>query len=677
MSTGRLPKDHRVYFYLALVFLVFLLITPKTGKFNYDYKKGSPWAYDNLVAQFDFPILKTEEELAKEKSAAGSKVIPFYRYSDQATRETVREAENIDFGKYPALKQEVGAALQDIYDRGVLDEDKDVKDEDLHASLNDVIFVQRDKRASKSPRSNVYTVATAREKLLSEVSSKNPHENVDSILRADGVYDVIAPNLIYDKETTELVHAESVDYISETEGFVSAGQLIVARGEIVTEGVKQMLDSYKAEYEDSLGFSGPGILLWMGNGIISLGIVLILFISMLYAYPAVFGKMNEYLYLLFQFLLITVVSMLSERINPQLLFLMPLTLAVLYLLAFFKKKLVVLIYLVDLLPLLVFCHNGTQLFMMFAISGTVSMLIFEHFNRSWRQFVHAVIVFAVLFTVYSGFMFMNGTRWTLRQPTYLLLGSLLCVAGYPLIYLFEKIFQLVSNSRLQELCDTNNPLLREMASKAPGTFQHSLQVMNMADAAARSIGANVLLVRAGAMYHDIGKINNPQCFIENETIGTYYHKDLSPQQSAREIIRHVSDGVVLADRYNLPEVIKDFILTHHGTTLTGYFYNKYVNAGGDPADDSAFRYNGKRPQTKEQIIVMLCDSIEAASRTLKDNKPETFDLFVENMVNAKDKDGQFEDADISIKELNILKTELKAYLSQLYHDRIAYPKRRG
>jgi putative nucleotidyltransferase with HDIG domain len=386
--------------------------------------------------------------------------------------------------------------------------------------------------------------------------------------------------------------------------------------------------------------------------------------------------MNEYLYLLFQFLLLTTAAMLCERINTQILYLIPMSLAVLYLLAFFKKKLVILIYMVDLLPLLVFCHNGVELFTMFMSAGVVSMMVFEHFNKSWRQFVHALIIFAVLFLVYSGFMFMNGTHWTFRQPAMLFLGSLLCVAGYPLIYLFEKVFQLVSNSRLQELCDPNNKLLREMASKAPGTFQHSLQVMNMVDAAARSIGANVLLVRAGAMYHDIGKINNPQCFIENETIGSYYHKDLTPQQSAKEITRHVPDGVVLADRYKLPSVIKDFIITHHGTTCTGYFYNKFINAGGDPSQIDDFRYNGKIPQTKEQIILMLCDSLEAASRTLKDNKPETFDKFVEDMVASKSRDGQFEEADITLKELNILKSELKSYLSQLYHDRIAYPKRK-
>ena len=262
-----------------------------------------------------------------------------------------------------------------------------------------------------------------------------------------------------------------------------------------------------------------------------------------------------------------------------------------------------------------------------------------------------------------------------RPLLYLGLGSLFSVAGYPLIYLFERIFNLVSNSRLIELSDTNNKLLRDLAHKAPGTFQHSLQVMNMADAAARSIDANVLLVRAGALYHDIGKTGNPQCFIENETLGAHYHSGLSPRESAKEIIRHVSEGMALADKYKLPDVIKDFILTHHGTTCTAYFYNKYLNDGGDPADVEDFFYKGKKPTTKEQIVIMLCDTLEAASRSLKDYSPESLAKLVDRIVDSKMNDGQFEDADISLKEINVVSRVLKEYLQQVYHARVAYPKR--
>ena len=198
----------------------------------------------------------------------------------------------------------------------------------------------------------------------------------------------------------------------------------------------------------------------------------------------------------------------------------------------------------------------------------------------------------------------------------------------------------------------------------------------MAEALAKAIDADVPLVRAGALYHDIGKMVNPQCFIENENLGAHYHEGLSPRDSAREIINHVSDGLALAEKHNLPSVVKDFIVTHHGTSFTGYFYNKYLNAGGDPAFIEDFRYKGYPPSSREQTVVMLCDSIEAASRTLKDNKPETFDAFVEKMVQTKTAEGQLGQSDLSLKELSAVKAMLKSYLAQLYHDRVAYPEKK-
>ncbi|HBH21010.1 MAG TPA: hypothetical protein DDX33_03205, partial [Rikenellaceae bacterium] len=259
----------------------------------------------------------------------------------------------------------------------------------------------------------------------------------------------------------------------------------------------------------------------------------------------------------------------------------------------------------------------------------------------------------------------------------LFVGSMLSVAGYPLVYLFEKIFNLVSNSRLAELCNTSNPLIRELEQKAPGTFQHSLQVMNMADAVSRLVDVNPDLVRAGALYHDIGKINNPLCFIENEFMvktDAKYHSGLTPIQSAKDIIRHVSDGVEIAQKHRLPKVIIDFIDTHHGTTVVRYFYNQFLKEGGDPSLISEFRYTGHKPETKAQIVVMLCDSIEAASRTLKGNNDRIYSDFVESIVAGKMEEGQFDDADISISELKALKEGLKQYLAQLNHERVVYPK---
>jgi hypothetical protein len=260
----------------------------------------------------------------------------------------------------------------------------------------------------------------------------------------------------------------------------------------------------------------------------------------------------------------------------------------------------------------------------------------------------------------------------------LFIGAMLTVALYPVIYLFERTFNLVSTTRLVELTDTNNKLLRELNAKAPGTFQHSLQVMNMVDEAGHSVHANVPLLRAAALYHDLGKMRNPLCFIENSsrTPGSpNYHDGKSPRESARDIVAHVPDGMEIAKANNLPAEVSDFILTHHGTSFTASFYNQYLNEGGDPNDVEDFFYKGRKPRTKEEVILMICDSVEAASRTLKEYTPASFDKFVEDMVAAKDKSGQFEQAEITIRELNIVKATLKTYLQQLYHERIEYTQR--
>ena len=670
MTKTTFPANRRVYAALALLFLVLLVILPRSGKFNYDYLKGSPWAYDNLVAQFDFPILKTAEELQSERDAAGNQMIPYYRYSEEIMQQVLRSAEGLSYGSLSSSKPRILTALANIYERGVMVEEGS-------RSSQDVIFIQRDKRASRTPASNVYTIAKARARIYADVAGNLPGANVDSLLTAAGVYDLVIPNLVYDKETTSLVHAQSADYISPTQGYVNAGQLIVSRGELVTAEIQQLLDSYKVEYEQSVGYNGSRVWLWLGNALVALALVVIFFLSICYTNAEVFSDWNRFIYLIFIFLLATIAALLADRFNPGVLYLIPFSLTALYLLAFFRKRVVLPVYILSLLPLQIFAQDGTELFVMYLVAGVVAMLVFDYFSRGWKQFVTALIVFASLLVTFLGFRLLAGSftgdDW--RKIIFLFVGSMLSVAGYPLIYLFEILFGLVSNNRLVELSDPSNPLLVELQQKAPGTFQHSLQVMHMADAAARSIGANVALVRAGAMYHDIGKMANPQCFVENEAMGNHYHEGLSSKESAREIVRHVPDGVALARKYKLPEILIDFIRSHHGVSCTGYFYNKFVNAGGDPADKADFTYDGQKPRTREQCIVMLCDTIEAASRTLKDNSPETFDAFVEKMVQAKIDDGQLSDSEVSLKDLGTVKAVLKSYLSRLYHDRIAYPKR--
>ncbi|MBO4760788.1 MAG: HDIG domain-containing protein [Bacteroidales bacterium] len=670
MAKTYLPKDPRIYYLLGLLFLMLLFILPRSGKFNYDYKKGTQWPYETLIAQFDFPILKTAEELDNEKAQAGTSVIPYFRFSEESSQNSMKAVSRLDING--DLKHSVISALTSIYSRGV------IPDKMANQGSQTVVFLHKDKRAYKTPISNIYTVSSARSRLYSELAKNYEGHNLDSLLKEERVYDVIVPNLVYDKESSELVHAQSSDFISPTKGFVHAGQVIISKDEIVTGEIHQILDSYKAEYEENLGYSGPRIMLWLGNAIIALALVLILFLSVYYTNPDIFNDINRFVYLLFIFVLTTLMALLMDRFNAGLLYLVPFSITALYLRDFFRKRVVMPVYILSLLPLLIFTHDGVELFVMFLVSGVVTIYVFDYFHRGWLQFVTAFIAFSCLLLTYIGFRLINDVEQYnfFSKVFFLFIGSMLSVALYPLIFLFERIFGLVSESKLAELADTNNPLLVELSQKAPGTFQHSLQVMNMAETAARSIEANVLLIRAGALYHDIGKMENPLCFVENESADNTYHNDLTPKESARDILRHVTDGVMLAEKSGLPDVIKGFILSHHGTSTTMFFYNKFLNAGGDPAERADFTYKGRKPRSTEETLVMICDSLEAASRTLKDNKPETYDVFVEKMVQAKIDDGQFDDSAISLKELTTVKSVLKTYLVQLYHDRVAYPKRR-
>ena len=676
MDKINFPKGFKVYWPLLTLFLLLVFIMPRDPKFNYDYKKGSPWMYETLVTQFDFPVLKTAQQLQEEREKAGSTVVPYYKLDLQAAANAETELNAMGLDSFPSLKTGLSEALASIYSKGVLSPYSG--GEIARQNSTGLIYVQKNRRAAKVPVTEVYSVEAASAHLNAVVRDAAPAALADSLHNVIAQSSLVAPNLVFDQQTTELVHEESIDFISPTTGIVRTGHVVVSHGEIVTAEVEQLLDSYKAEYDANMGYNGNVAFQWIGNCLIAFCLVLVLFLAIYYCNYSVFNKYNKYLYLLMVFAMATAGSSLVARTDPSLFYLMPFTLISLYLLAFFSKRVVFSVYFISLIPMLIFAPNGMELFVMYLVAGAVGMLVFGFFNRGWLQFVTALIVFAVLTLVWAAFRMIEGPTGLndYRIVGDMFLGSLMSVAGYPLIFLFEKIFRLVSTTRLVELSDTSNKLLRELADKAPGTFQHSLQVMNLADATARSIDANVPLIRAAALYHDIGKIANPQCFTENENPGVRYHEGLTPKESAQEIIHHVSDGIALAEKHHLPQVIKDFIISHHGTSTAGYFYTMYLNDGGDPNDVADFFYNGKKPTTKEQVILMIADAVEAASRSLKDYSPENISRLVDSIIDGKSAAGQFTEADISLREINTVKEVIKSYIQQMYHSRVAYPRRR-
>ncbi|MCQ2143829.1 MAG: HDIG domain-containing protein [Bacteroidales bacterium] len=670
MDKVRFPSSPRVYLPLAVLFVLLVLILPKSQKLSYEYKKGSPWMYESLVADFDFPIIKTENELLSDREAAMEEFVPYFKYKANVYDEVKQAFGELDLGNYERLRPTLSRGLLTLYEAGV------ASNSDLKTNAS-VLYIQKGKRAGRYAVSSVYSISDAKAYLAHSIAGECPRRmSPDSLLLENGVSNLILPNLVYDDKTTKQVHMSTVADVSTTSGFVSSGTLIVSKGDIVTAEIQQVLDSYKAEYEATYGYNGNMLFLWLGNALLALVFVALVFFVINYTNEQLFEDFNKYLYLLLVVFLSAAAALLVNLFNPNLLYMVPFTITALFLVAFFKKKVVMPIYIISLLPLLVFAHNGVQLFLMNLFAGIVSIFTFGYFNKGWKQFVNALCVFASMLLIYFTYGLVYGIEGyiSLRIIIFILVGSLFLVALYPFVFLFEKAFDLVSSSRLQDLTDTSsNKLVLDLQQIAPGTFQHSLQLMNMCEAAARSLEANVALVRAGALYHDIGKMENPQCFIENQAPGCDYHKDLTPKESARDIIKHVKDGLALAEKYHLPRVVSDFITTHHGTTSAGFFYSRYLAEGGDPKDVAEFFYDGRRPETVEQTILMVCDTLEAASRTLSDHKPETIDSFVEMIFKSKMDAGQFEESPISLKEINIMKAVLKDYIQQMYHDRIAYP----
>lgn len=656
---------------LVVSFAVLMVLVPRTAKWGYDYSKGQAWRYETLVAQFDFPLLKTTEQIAKEKADLSSTVIPYYKMSIEVVGESFRKIEGMSFADVPGLKSSLVRHLSDIYNKGIIPEIQDNVE---------LIYVQKGKRAEKVPVSEVYLLPQARIALLHGVSTDCPEVNVDSIIRSKSIYDLLAVNLVYDEQITALVHSQTQSMVSTTSGFVNAGTIIVNNGELITAEVAQMLDSYKAEYEQSYGYDKPLAAIWLGNALLVLGILICLYFAIYFSNAMIFKDYNRYLYVVVVFTLIASVELILIKFAPQWIFIFPFSVAALYLQAFFKTRVIYPVYIATLLPLLLFAENGAAVFMMYLVAGVITLYVFKHFSKGAKQFIAASINFVCTAVLFSAFV-ITGVINVDYLPTLglICIGSILQVALHPFVYLLERSFNLVSSTRLQELSDTSNELLRQLEQKAPGTFQHSLQVMNLASAAARAINADEILIKAGALYHDIGKIKNPLCFVENESLTSTdakYHADITPLQSAQDIIKHVTDGVELAQAHKLPSVITDFIRTHHGTTCVSFFYDKYLKEGGDPELKKEFLYPGPTPTTKEQVILMLSDSIEAASRTLRDYSQESISALVDRIFAYKIEDGQLEQADITLKEIDTIKIVMQTYLGQMYHERIKYPKRK-
>lgn len=672
-------KSRAIYIAFAITFVVMMLLFPNEGRFKYDYQKGRPWIYETLTAPIDFPILKTEEELLKERDMVASKIVPYYNYDNNVLPTLLQQFARLSdrYGIPDTVSGVIVTSFKNIYNTGVLP-DRTPSDEDSQTEAVNFIVVHKGKETLDLTENQLYDTRKALRQIKSDLISTFHGYNADSLFTAVEMANMIVPNLQYDKSVTDLVHREAIDFISPTKGMIYTGQLIVSNGEVVTAEIEQLLDSYKAEYKLSMGYTGARWQLLLAHAIFVIAFLFLLFIVIFLIDVTILKEINKLAFILFVNTLAFTVTVVVHNFSPEFTLCVPFAVFALYLLAFTKPKIAFPVYSIILLPLMIIEQDGLELYVLNLVAGAVAIIYFTLFNRGWLHFVNAFLIFVAMLIVMIAFKLIEADTLSSISSNlvfYLFLNAILVVGAYPFVYLMEKIFMLVSSSTLKDLSDTNNPLLQELARKAPGTFQHSLQVANLAERAASAIEANSILIKVGALYHDVGKLANPQCFIENEAPGINYHANLSPIESARLIIRHVQDGIDLAKKYHLPQIVTDFISSHHGRSQTIYFYNQYCNSGGDPSKINEFTYNGTLPTSREQVIVMMADAVEASSRTLKDYSPESISRLVEGILSKRLSDSQLIMADISIKEINIVKEIFKKQIGEIYHARIEYPKK--
>ncbi|MDR6941341.1 HD family phosphohydrolase [Mucilaginibacter pocheonensis] len=662
---------------LSISLIVFFL--PKQAKFSYEYEKGRIWNQKDLVSPYNFAILKTAQEIKNDQKAARESVTPIYQL-DPAVQVQQTEGFKNDIeikwhnaGINDRLKpQYILAAtnlLKEIYETGILKLNAQYQVN----SENYPITILNKNVATEKNTNELFT----KEKALAycdKILSKRT--DLDKAFLLDLLQNRLQNNLSYDNNLTSRLVNEAVDGLSITRGMVQKGEVIVYKGSVINDDVYQKLESYKQAFEDNARTNGNRKLVLLGQFLL-VSIAISLLMIFLYLFRKDIYADNRLVGLIL--LVITaMLATLSLAIKMQLpnLYYIPYCIVPIIIRILFDTRLALNIHLLVVLIAGFFVPNSFEFAYYEITAGMVSIYSIKNLIRREQFLISAVIITFTYFVAFLGITFTReGTFLDIDWMDFLpfVVSVLLTLLAYPLIYLFEKIFAITSDITLIELTNTNAPLLRELAFTAPGTFQHSLQVANLAENAIYTIGGNALLVRAGALYHDIGKMENPLFFIENQSSGFNPHDKLPYEESAQIIIRHVSKGIEMARKANLPEIVIDFIRTHHGNTRVDYFYQSSLkNFPEKFINENIFRYPGPIPFSKEAGVLMLADSVEAASRSLKEPDEESISILVDRIVKYKLDQNQLKDSNITLKDIETIKTIFKRMLMSIYHVRIDY-----
>ncbi len=682
-------RDHYAILSKIILFglsiLILVLILPKEGKFKYEFSKGKPWMHQNLIAPFDFAILKPAEELEEEKRQVLQHIKPYFSNDpDVPVNQRVVLTENFGLNwnkKYPVnpanenrKKRNLSVCLE-IYDTimksGIIEMNKYLEGQPADYT----VIIITSNIAEERHLGEFYSVQTADKYIYNKIKSFN---NVDRELIISVLENSLIQSVKFDQETTEKEMRALIDKISITRGMIQTGELVISKGELITNDKLQVLQSLRLEYEAKLGssFKYAGIL---AGHIILLSVSMFsLFLFLLFFRIEVFNDQKKIVLIMIMIISIVLAMTLVVKFNPEFIYLVPVCLVPIVVGIFNDTRLALFSHLITIIITGLIVPNSYEFVFLQLFAGIVTILSIVRLERRSQFFLTSLMIFITYSIIYTGMtLIKEGSIKEINYQYFVMFGgsAFLTFFSYPLIFVFERIFGLITDISLLELSNTNNKLLRELTLKAPGTFQHSMQMANLAEEAAYEIGANPLLVRTGAMYHDIGKMDDPLYFIENQSYGLNPHDELTHEESAQIIINHVISGVEKAKKYKLPEQVIDFIRTHHGTRKTEYFYSLAKKANPEEEMDvSAFTYHGPEPFSKETALLMMADVVEASSRSLKKPDEESINNLVENMINKQIENHQFDNANITFRDIKKIKTIFRKKLMNIYHLRVEYPE---
>ena len=663
-------------FILTLVIVVMLM--PRNVKFKYEYQKMRPWPHESLYAPFNFPIYKTDEEVRKEKEEALKNIEPIFIYDALGT-ETSREKLLKDFdtqwndslGDRHYYENLVLSVYNYIENTGIVA--KNIWTTNFKG--DETIVVVRNKVQTKCHYDDLHTMTTASAYIQSQIGNISDYYTMQLINNL--LHSSLRTNVMFSENMTKQAEKMAVDNIMLTFGMVQKDELIIMEGEIVTEDKYQIISSLQREYADitaknffSRNYMLYGQLLLVGMMFVALYLIL----RMLR--PDVFEHLR-YINLILLLMLLTIVpSFLLIKYAPSMIYIMPVAIMAMLLMTFFDARIAMIVQIVTLIIISLAVPNPFQYFFVQLLVSFVAIFSMTKRTRRASYFGTSLAVFATYVIVYIGMTLIfdggfDSFNW--RNIVIYAGNAFFTMLTLPLAFLFERIFGFVTDLSLLELSNTNSPLLRKLASEAPGTFQHVMQVADLCEEVIYNIGGNALLVRTGAMYHDIGKTRNPFYFIENQNGKYNPHDDVSNTESAQIIISHVLDGIEICRKYRIPEQIIDFVRTHHGTRRTEYFYQMELRENPDGVDERDFCYHGPVPFSKETAVLMMCDAVEAASRSMQEKTEESLNKLVDNIIDGQMKANQFDNTNITFHDITVTKKVLKKKLMSIYHVRIAYP----